>query len=359
MNDVADRRHGALIGLASGDAAGWPSRRHRSLVLPAWTRRLGRELDAFAEAEEITTLPVPFALNQDPAPLRFGPSDDAEWVAWTMAWLSHGSPASAQEVHARWIGAAAAGSVPRGRISVATAVDALRRGVRPPVTGRHNSHHFDDAAAVRAVGVGAVVADPDEAVTIAGWDAEVTNAEDGVAAARAVARVIAAVVGGTAGLSDVAPLVLADLPADGLAGRTVRAALAMVSDLHSPAAAVPLLDDLDQHVYSYGVAAASTLAVAVAFADVAGRGDAAPIDAITSAACLPALADSAPALTGALVGAAHGLTAFPEPWVRRCRRLAGCCLPALAGVDLLDLAEPGSTHTFTTLDLTERDSRDQ
>ena len=61
---------------------GWPAARHRAARMPEWTRRLTRELDTFAEQNATTTLPVPIALNQPPEPLRLGPSDDAEWAAF-------------------------------------------------------------------------------------------------------------------------------------------------------------------------------------------------------------------------------------------------------------------------------------
>ncbi|MFE7517488.1 hypothetical protein ACFU8I_40615, partial [Streptomyces sp. NPDC057540] len=78
-----DRTEGLLLGIAAGDAAGWPAARHRAARMPEWTRRLTRELDTFAEQNATTTLPVPIALNQPPEPLRLGPSDDAEWAAFT------------------------------------------------------------------------------------------------------------------------------------------------------------------------------------------------------------------------------------------------------------------------------------
>lgn len=340
MNAV-DRRVGAVIGLAIGDAAGWPARQHRSHLLPPWTRRLRRELDTFAEEQAVTTLAVPFALNQEPAPLRLGPSDDAEWAAWTVTWLAAAGPdVSRDGVHEVWTAVATQRTLPRGRISITAAADGLRRGVRPPVTGHDNPHHFDDAAAVRAVAIGAVAADPARTVDVAGWDAEVTNGDDGIAAARAVARAVAAAVAGGGGHGPALPeLMLDELPADGLIGRTARSALTVVADASSPAEAVPLLDDLLDRVYSYGTAAAQTVPVALALADVAVRGDAAPIEAVTAAACLTSLADSAPALTGALLGAVHGAGAFPESWVQRCRTLAGCCAPSLAGTDLIELVE--------------------
>lgn len=61
---LSDRVEGLLLGLAAGDAAGWPAARHRAARMPQWTRRLTRELDTFAEQNATTTLPVPIALNQ-------------------------------------------------------------------------------------------------------------------------------------------------------------------------------------------------------------------------------------------------------------------------------------------------------
>ncbi|CAM5315700.1 hypothetical protein SVIOM342S_04321 [Streptomyces violaceorubidus] len=63
---LSDRVEGLLLGLAAGDAAGWPAARHRAARMPEWTRRLTRELDTFAEQNATTTLPVPIALNQPP-----------------------------------------------------------------------------------------------------------------------------------------------------------------------------------------------------------------------------------------------------------------------------------------------------
>ena len=42
----AGRTVGLLLGLAAGDAAGWPSARHRATRMPDWTRRLQREASA-------------------------------------------------------------------------------------------------------------------------------------------------------------------------------------------------------------------------------------------------------------------------------------------------------------------------
>ncbi|WP_343948230.1 ADP-ribosylglycohydrolase family protein, partial [Nonomuraea longicatena] len=160
-----DRIRGAFAGLAVGDATGWPAARHRAALHAPWSRRLHRELDQFAEEHRVTTLPVPFALNQPTAPLALGPSDDAEWLAWTALTIGRPRAEAFRELAGR--------EDVRARISVATALDNLAKGVEPPASGHDNPHFFDDAAAIRAVAFGAAGRDPRA-------DASVTNAGDGL-----------------------------------------------------------------------------------------------------------------------------------------------------------------------------------
>ncbi|MEU1127385.1 ADP-ribosylglycohydrolase family protein, partial [Streptomyces sp. NPDC005899] len=60
--------------------------------------------------------------------------------------------------------------------------------------------------------------------------------------------------------------------------------------------------------------------------------------AVPAAACLSRVADSAPALAGALTGALGGIGTVPPGWREACRILAGCALPRFAGTDLMELA---------------------
>ncbi|TDD42253.1 hypothetical protein E1286_31035 [Nonomuraea terrae] len=322
-----DRIRGAFAGLAVGDAAGWPAGRHRSALHAPWSRRLYRELDAFAEEHRVTTLPVPFALNQPVAPLRIGPSDDAEWLAWTALTIDLRGDRPRAEAFRELTDV-------RARISVATALDNLAKGVEPPASGHDNPHHFDDAAAIRAVAYGAIGRDPTE-------DAQVTNALDGVLGARAMAAAVAeAVASGQVGRAVEAALAV--LPPDTAIGHNARAALDAARAAGDPFAAVPALDAvLLDHVYSYAVGAAQTVPLALALAEAAGGelGRAVP-----AAACLAPVADSAPALTGALAGACGGFDAIPEGWIASVRTLAGCCLPDLAGRDLIEVADNLTSH---------------
>ncbi|MFI0236729.1 ADP-ribosylglycohydrolase family protein [Streptomyces sp. NPDC016845] len=376
--DIAARIEGLLLGIAAGDAAGWPSGRHRAARLPDWTRRLTRELDTFAEQNATTTLPVPIALNQPPEPLRLGPSDDAEWAAFTatavldayadglgdlpadhrvrsalaLAWNTLADEIAAAAARADEIESA---EIPlRARISVRAGLGNLAAGLRPPATGHDNPHYFDDAACVRAAVLATVhPSDPHSAADLAEFDARYTQDGDGVHGARAVAAAVATALGG-APVETCVDAALAQLP-EGTeihrnAHRAVelgRATAAARPGLPGNAfALVPVLEhEIVDHVYSYGIAAAETVPVALAVATAAAG---AVTEAVPTTACLSRVADSAPALAGALTGAIGGADALPRSWREACRTLAGCALPRLAGTDLTELAARlAATHTTT------------
>ncbi|MFD8287916.1 ADP-ribosylglycohydrolase family protein [Streptomyces lavendulae] len=360
---AAGRRiEGLLLGLAAGDAAGWPAARHRASRMPEWTRRLTRELDTFAEQNATTTLPVPIALNQPPEPLRLGPSDDAEWAAFAaesvltaagallsdlsrsrrmraaidLAWNALASEVAAAAERAPEVESAVLPM--RARISVRAGLGNLAAGLRPPATGHDNPHYFDDAACVRAC-VLAVVhpGDPRAAADLAEFDARYTQDGDGVHGARAMAAALATALAG-ADTDTAVDAALEQLPAATEIGRNARHAvkLARADGGAGAFALVPLLEhQIVDHVYSYGIAAAETVPVALALA-TAARGRVS--EAVPAAACLSRVADSAPALAGALTGALGGGDSLPAAWREACRTLSGCALPRLAGTDLVELA---------------------
>ncbi|MFE7777402.1 ADP-ribosylglycohydrolase family protein [Streptomyces sp. NPDC057445] len=356
---LRSRVEGLLLGLAAGDAAGWPAARHRAARMPEWTRRLTRELDTFAEQNATTTLPVPIALNQPPEPLRLGPSDDAEWAAFTagtvitaadhfdgpdldrrmraavdLAWNALAGKVAAAAARAPEVESAV---LPlRARISVRAGLGNLATGLRPPATGHDNPHYFDDAACVRAVVLAAVhPGNPLAAAELAEFDARYTQDGDGVHGARAMAAAVAAALGG-AHVDTAVDAALHQLPDTTEIGRNARHAVELARAAEDAFSLVPLLEhQIVDHVYSYGIAAAETVPVALALA-TAARGEVA--GAIPAAACLSRVADSAPALAGALTGALGGGAAVPAAWRDACRILAGCALPRLAGTDLVELA---------------------
>lgn len=191
--------------------------------------------------------------------------------------------------------------------------------------------------------------DPAAAADLAEFDARYTQDGDGVHGARAMAAAVAAALGG-ATASACVDEALAQLP-DGSEIR--RNALHAVTLARTATAAgtgrpgsafalVPVLEhEIVDHVYSYGIAAAETVPVALAMTLAAGG---ALAEAVPTAACLSRVADSAPALAGALTGAIGGAGSLPDTWRDSCRTLVGCALPQLAGTDLVEVAARLASH---------------
>ncbi len=299
--------------------------------MPEWTRRLTRELDTFAEQNATTTLPVPIALNQPPEPLRLGPSDDAEWAAFTAesllraadGTLDPGLPPDRRvraALDLAWSTLAAEvarrrGPRPRGRVRRTPparphlrprGLGNLAAGLRrpPPATTTRTSSTTPPAYAP-ACSPWSTPATPKQAAALAEVDARYTQDGDGIHGARAMAAAIAVALG-AADVEQAVDAALAQLPEHTEIGRNARHAVKLAQAAACAFDLVPLLEhQIVDHVYSYGIAAAETVPVALALA-TAARGRV--CEAVPAAACLSRVADSAPALAGAL------------PRVRRRRR---------------------------------------
>jgi ADP-ribosylglycohydrolase len=333
---LRSRAQGALVGLAIGDAAGFPALFHR-------TARLGRRRTAlwrFAaqlDQQHVLRFLMPMSHGR-PDALSVSATDDGEFAAVAaLILLDAGSACSPEALFAGWqkhvvqVG----DDVWSGIAERASIVNA-RRGLRPPETGNDNPAHFDDGAVARAVPVGIRFAgQPDRAAGVARTLAEITNAADGVWAAESMAAAISAAIGG-AGLAEVIETGRRRIPADSWLGRQMATAMSLAE---GAASAFDLTAELNDRVanwnYSFGAVAPETLASAYALA-LAADGD--PMTAIPAAATIAKQADSVPAMVGAITGALAGADRLPGAWSARVSTLRGICVPALKGVSLRDLA---------------------
>lgn len=331
------RARNALVGLAVGDALSWPAFYHRTYTLPFWTRRLRREIDAAQETQGILRFPMPFSLNRPTENLQFAPTDDTEWVSFTMeALVAAEGELTAEEVLRRWRALLDQEEV-RGSISVQGALHNLRRGAVPPVTGTDNAHYFDDSACLRALPVGILwQRDRERILEQVELEGSVTNSRDGLWAAQAVAVAVGALCAGSS-LEEALELGQEVLPRDSWTFRTVQAALEIAEEGDPPFALIPKLDRLINKEYSYGGAAPEVLALAFAITRlVKGSIE----QGILCALAFPKLADSLPALVGALCAAGSSSELpFLAGWLPVISKLSGICLPHLAGREYLELVQ--------------------
>ncbi|MCL6446175.1 MAG: ADP-ribosylglycohydrolase family protein, partial [Alicyclobacillus sp.] len=217
-------------------------------------------------------------------------------------------------------------------ISERASIENARKGLTAPDTGSDNPHHFDDGAVARAVPVGLKYhGRPELAADVAGKMASVTNAEDGIWAAQAMAASIAVAVSG-APLREVMAAGMRFIPEDSWLCRKVNVALELLNQAGSGFAAVPLWN---KHVvnglYNFGNVAPVTLAVAYAvFKSTEGR----LLEGLQLAALIPKQSDSMPAMVGALAGAMQGVSSVPRTWIESLDTLKGVCVKHLAGVSV-------------------------
>jgi ADP-ribosylglycohydrolase len=336
MIDFETRARNALFGLALGDAIGWPAMYHRARTLPAWTRRIRRDIDAQREEANVLRIPMPFSLNQPSEAFELYPTDDTEWAAWMMENLiQHGCVVEQAWVYQRWNILAHSAESVRGGISTHAALENLRRGLTPPATGRDNPHYFDDGAICRAVPIGiASAGNPGRASEAAAIDASVTNFADGVWVACAAASAVAeACAGGT--IESVIAAAVEALPGESWSRRAVDDALHIARNEKSDLGLIPALHGILNREYSDGCVGPESLALSLALVSCLSMRFG---EAILTAAAFARTADTVPALVGAIVGAMSPGDVVPAAW-KNLATLRGICLRELAGRDYLRLVD--------------------
>ncbi len=361
MNNVSQRARNAMLGLAIGDASSWTAMFHRSLLLPPWTRRIRREIDAASETTNVIATPMPFSLNRPAEHFNISPTDDTEWAAfsadillrvWDEGGAGDGSGAGAptavddtyaaearytEAVGAAWMILAHSPDPIRGGVSTQAALHNLRLGLLPPQSGRENPHYFDDGAMPRAVPIGIMCAGmPDTASRMAAIDACVTNSEDGVWAAQAMAVAVSLLCAGNT-IDEAIRRARLVLPASSWIARLVADALSLADGAESIFSILPRLHDtVVNREYSYGNAAPETLALAFAIARLHGTDFAA---AVTASTGLAKSGETLPAIVGALSGAMHSTAVAGKHWLKAVELVNGICLPGFAGMNYITLTE--------------------
>lgn len=336
--DPYARAYGALLGLAYGDAIGFPAMFHRTFQFPEKRREFLWRTNRDLMRQRLIRLTLPFTHRLDPAILEPFPTDDTEYAVFTAQTLiaADGKP-TLDSFESAWRTQIVpiAEQVLTG-FSERSAIDNLRRGLHPPATGNDNPQHYDDSACPRAVTIGIFcVGNPGEAAALAALDAQITNGEDGIYAAQAMAVAVSLLMKGESfehALTQARQWFPADswiAHGDKIAGECLQTASGQQDLL------LALSKRLINTVYSYGNAAPETLPAAFAMVE-ACHGDLQ--QAVLLANALPKAADSLPAMVGALCGAYQGAGAISRDWQTQLNQCRGLCLPFVAGVGLDQIA---------------------
>ena len=181
-------------------------------------------------------------------------------------------------------------------------IQALRRGLEPPMTGRSHRHGWSDGLAMRAAPYGVFAAGaPAEAARLAAVDGVVSQSGEGIHGGRAVAAAVAVAMTGAAPAAVVAAG-LAAVPAR-LLDRAQPAARRSRSPRHRDDLAARLHDAVVARHYPWTDLAPEAVALAFA-AYLAGDGDVE--ESVVTAVSLGRDADTTAAIAGALAGAGQG-----------------------------------------------------
>jgi hypothetical protein len=361
-------------GLMLGESLAWTGLYQRSHLLPFWTRRKRREIEADYERDGLIETSLPFALNQPTAAFRLAPGPHCEWLAFQAEVLLAGGGSYSQELALEaWRALVPARESLRLTVGQHAVLGNLERGLLPPQSGHDNPHYFDDGACFRAVALlaargaellelgvnaaepkvlgidtaepnvlgietaepnvlGIETAEPNvlgietaELLELVRLDASITNSEDGVWAAQAYAAALATALA-TADPEASVQAALACLPAGSWAAAEAERALTAARGAGSLFELIhTLADEHTSHAYNYGDSAPETLALTLATVSYAGGG----LEAgLLAALALARTAGSVAPLVGGLCGALGATVNAPA------RALTGVALPAMRGVDL-------------------------
>ncbi|MGN6325704.1 ADP-ribosylglycohydrolase family protein [Pseudolysinimonas sp.] len=310
------RARGAMAGLAIGDAIGRPVEGLSAAEIQA---RYGRVTGYLADT---------------PAG-----SDDTEYALLTAKTvLRAGTSATRDDFAAAWI----EDVLPQrdgfagGGFSEMAAIDNLRRGVRPPLSGDH-IHGWSDGLAMRVAPLG-IVADGDVvlAARLAVEDGVVSHSGEGIHSGVAVAVAVTAAMAGADAESAFAAA-LAAIPADSWTARNLVDGRELVHAHDDPdALAIALHDRLAIVDYYWADIAPEAAALALC-AVIAGRGRFA--DSTLFAVNLGRDADTIAAMAGCIAGAIDGVDAIPQDWLDGLRPVEGSCIRSMAGIHPLDTAD--------------------
>jgi ADP-ribosylglycohydrolase len=336
MKAVGTKARNAMMGLAIGDALGWNAMYHRSLLLPPWTRRLRRDIEAESENSGLIGQGLPFSLNRDSSVFLPGPTDDAEWAAFTGSLLLEGNGTlTADGLIDKWKELAESHDLIRGKTSVKGALKNLGMGLLPPITGHDHPGYYDDAAVGRAVPIGVVcTGNPDDAARLANLEASVTNAEDGIYAAQAMAVAITLACSGGS-LKKVIDASVGQLPAGSWIRRNVDSVLARTARNSSLVSAIAeLSEQVVNREYNSASAAPETFAMALGVLQLTDgdfeRG-------VMASTLVAKTADSLPAFVGAISAALSDSLVTTPYWEERLTMLHGICIPSFKGKSFLNI----------------------
>lgn len=223
----------------------------------------------------------------------------------------------------------------RGGASEVSAAINLRRGIRPPESGKFSTFHMSDGSAMRIPPIGIICAgDPEAAAAMAEIDASISHYADGIWGAQAVAAAVSiAMVDGT--MDEIISAAMGVIPKDSWLYASMNTAFDIVEKAGGSIidAWMPLHDAIRASTW-----ATTAEAIPAAFACLKLSHNDFKTGVIL-AANFARDADTIGAVAGAILGAKYGINSIPPHWVEKTRYPSGTCLTFTKGIDLMKIGE--------------------
>lgn len=264
-------------------------------------------------------------------------TDDTEFALMTAeTMIKCGGDFTSQDVVDMWLKhVATEDELKRGGVSEVEACNNLRRGIRPPESGRYNPYYLSDGAAMRSGPIGIVCAgDPERAKRLAEIDASISHYQDGIWGAQAVAVAVSlAMVDAT--MDEILDAVLATAPEGSWFRETLLRAFRIVDEAKGSIADawMPLHNELFSTHRSTVAEALPEVFGALKLEHSSFK------SGLILAANFGRDADTIGAVAGAILGAKYGAKNIPEKWLQKTRYPSGTCLSFTKGIDIFDRAE--------------------
>jgi ADP-ribosylglycohydrolase len=305
-----DKAYGALSGLAIGDSLGDAARK------PENRANYGITTD-FNKGASWSTDDTEFALLTAKTLIGCGGNLTSDIVV--QAWLED---------------VAVQGEFKRGGASEIEAANNLRKGIRPPLSGKYNAFHMSDGSAMRIGPVGIICAgDPERAAAMAEIDASVSHYRDGIWGAQAVAVAVSMAMA-DASMEEIFDAIMKVIPEESWFYHAMNRAFEIVDNANGSIldAWMPLHDEL--YTSSWATTAE---ALPSAFACLRMRNETFR-EGVVLAANFARDADTIGAVAGAILGAKYGASSIPAHWVEKTRYPTGTCLQFTKGLDIKEMA---------------------
>ncbi|MEA5012080.1 MAG: ADP-ribosylglycohydrolase family protein [Angelakisella sp.] len=223
----------------------------------------------------------------------------------------------------------------RGGASEKAAAENLKRGLRPPHSGKFSTFHMSDGAAMRIPPVGIICAgDPERAAAMAETEASVSHYADGIWGAQAVAAAVAMAMV-DAPMDDILDTAIQYLPQDSWVYHNMMEALKIIEINNGSFIDcwMPLHDMLRASTWATTAEAIPSAFAALKLCHSSFK------EGIIVAGNFARDADTIGAVAGAILGAKYGIGQIPQRWVEKTRYPTGTCLTFTKGLDIMAMGE--------------------